>query len=337
MDFIPRVTFVMPAYNAAPYIGRAIDSILAQTCGEWRLIIINDGSTDETKNIARDYANADNRIQIMDMPAPSGCAYQPRRRGIESATTEFVAPLDADDWIAPDYLQLLIDRQGAANADAVFPTMYRISNENGSEAERFVPQPGFPLYTRTVTGRNCVAYTLDGWRMGFNGGIINRDALLRAQRAMGDGAKDVYSDELLTRHLLLELSAVTVSEARYFYFIHPASITHRPTARTLEYLNNNITLLDFCRHHYGQDSEEYLLAQRQNFHGIFEALRHINRPDMPPAERRKGLAMARTALKAADLPYLRGKVSPRYHLLLRTAGLRARHLLRLLDNTILSD
>ncbi len=215
----PCVTFVMPAYNAAPYIDRAIGSVLAQTRGDWRLIIVNDGSTDATADIARGYARSDARISVFDMPLPSGCAYQPRRRAIEMAGTELVAPLDADDWVAPDYLERLLARLADSQAEAVFPTMYSVKagekpGEKPGEPERFLPCAGFPLYAEALPGRDCVAFTLDGWRMGFNGGLIPRRALLRAQRALGESAGDVYSDELLTRNLMLDLGRVAVSEAK---------------------------------------------------------------------------------------------------------------------------
>ncbi|MDE7160916.1 MAG: glycosyltransferase [Muribaculaceae bacterium] len=335
MEITPTATFVMPAYNAAPYISRAIESILAQTRRDWRLIVVNDVSTDDTRDIVMRHAARDPRIRLLDMPRPSGCAYQPRKHAIESAETEFVAPLDADDWIAPDYLEQLIRAREERDADAVYPTMYSVNEGNESEMpRRYLPEADFQLYDRGVAGHDCIKYTLDGWRMGFNGGLIRREAYLRAQSRLDADAGGIYADELLTRFLLPELKRVTVSEARYYYFLHSASVTHVPTARALEYLDNNIFLIRHCRERYGEDSEEYRLAQRQNFHGIFEAMRRINDPAMPRGEKRKAQEMVSRSIAAADLPYLRGKVSPRYHHLLRIAGLNARHLLRLLDPLI---
>lgn len=66
----PSISIVMPAFNAAPYIGAAIDSVLAQTYPGWELVIVNDGSTDDTLAIADSYSLKDNRIRVFSMNAP---------------------------------------------------------------------------------------------------------------------------------------------------------------------------------------------------------------------------------------------------------------------------
>lgn len=64
----PLVTVVVPAYNTAPYIGRMLDCIKNQTYKNIEVIVINDGSTDETLCVAKKYADIDNRFSIIDIP-----------------------------------------------------------------------------------------------------------------------------------------------------------------------------------------------------------------------------------------------------------------------------
>ena len=90
----PKICWVMPAYNAAGFIAEAIDSVVAQTVTGWELIVVDDGSTDNTADIAARYADSDPRIRLLRMPAPSGSAYQPRKLAIEETGAEVVAPLD---------------------------------------------------------------------------------------------------------------------------------------------------------------------------------------------------------------------------------------------------
>lgn len=100
---IPTVSVITPAYNAARFIGRAIDSVLAQTFTSLELIIIDDGSTDATPDIVRAYR--DPRIVYLQQPnAGQGPA---RNRGIQACSGEYVTFLDADDF----YLPTKVERQ----------------------------------------------------------------------------------------------------------------------------------------------------------------------------------------------------------------------------------
>ena len=96
----PRVTVVMAAYNAMPYLPSSVDSILNQTLSNFRMIIVNDGSTDSSI----DYLNSinDPRVQVIHQ---ENCGQQAAaNRAIEQAETEFIARMDADDIAVPDRL-----------------------------------------------------------------------------------------------------------------------------------------------------------------------------------------------------------------------------------------
>lgn len=88
----------MPAYNAEKYIDEAIDSVISQTFANWELIIVNDGSTDDTQKIVEAYVSSDTRIKLINQENKRlGAA---RNEGIKNANGEWVAFLDADDlWI----------------------------------------------------------------------------------------------------------------------------------------------------------------------------------------------------------------------------------------------
>jgi len=101
----PRFSLVMPAYNASATIGRAIESVLAQTYPGWELIVVDDGSADRTGDIAQAHATRDPRIRVLSQ-ANAGCAAA-RRTGALTATGEFVTKVDADDELTPDALAVL--------------------------------------------------------------------------------------------------------------------------------------------------------------------------------------------------------------------------------------
>jgi glycosyltransferase involved in cell wall biosynthesis len=100
----PTVSVVIPAYNAARYLGPALDSVLAQSFGEFETIVIDDGSTDTTRAIVTRY---ESRVRLLAQSHAGVCAA--RNLGIEESRAEIIAFLDADDVWHPDHLATLVD------------------------------------------------------------------------------------------------------------------------------------------------------------------------------------------------------------------------------------
>lgn len=104
----PTVSVIMAAYNAARYIGSAIESVQAQTFSDWELIVVNDGSKDETGAIAEQFAAADKRIQVLHQ-ANSGAPGRARNAALAVAKGQFIAFLDADDLYSSERLEILVN------------------------------------------------------------------------------------------------------------------------------------------------------------------------------------------------------------------------------------
>ncbi|MEM6299439.1 MAG: glycosyltransferase [Bacteroidota bacterium] len=100
----PFVSVMMPAYNAAPYIGEAIESILSQTYANFELIILDDGSTDDTLEIAKKYATKDSRIRLLENEGNQGLAFT-RNRLLQEVKGAYLAILDSDDVSLPTRLE----------------------------------------------------------------------------------------------------------------------------------------------------------------------------------------------------------------------------------------
>jgi glycosyltransferase involved in cell wall biosynthesis len=109
-----RIDVIIPAYNVAPYIGDAIRSVLAQPVPGWRIVVVDDGSTDETVAEVRRFA--DTRIRLIRQVNAGVSAA--RNAGIEAGVSDAVLFLDADDWLGPDALAALSAALAAA-PDAV--------------------------------------------------------------------------------------------------------------------------------------------------------------------------------------------------------------------------
>ena len=98
----PRFSVVMPAFDAAASIGRAVQSVMAQTLGDWELIVVDDGSSDGTAKLVEGVR--DSRVRLLRQPH-SGLPAAARNRGIREARGDYVAFLDADDVWCPQKLK----------------------------------------------------------------------------------------------------------------------------------------------------------------------------------------------------------------------------------------
>jgi len=104
----PLVSVIIPAYNAARYIERTLESVLAQTYPNLEIIVVDDGSSDTTPEIVQAWTERDGRVQLVQQ-ANGGVAIA-RNTGIAQANGEFIAPIDADDLWHPTNLEQQIER-----------------------------------------------------------------------------------------------------------------------------------------------------------------------------------------------------------------------------------
>jgi glycosyltransferase involved in cell wall biosynthesis len=102
----PKVSVILPAYNAASFIGEAVGSLLAQTFQDFEALVIDDGSTDETYQIVETLH--DPRIRLLRNPTNLGLVAS-LNRGIEASAAALIARMDADDWSAPDRLATQVE------------------------------------------------------------------------------------------------------------------------------------------------------------------------------------------------------------------------------------
>ncbi|GAB3317761.1 glycosyltransferase family 2 protein [Hymenobacter humi] len=114
MENIPRVSVIIPSFNRFDLIPETIKSVQAQTITDWELLIVDDGSTDATREVVRSYAELDSRIRFMERShqpkGPSSC----RNIGIAAARAPYCIFLDSDDLLAPN---CLIGRLAVAHAE----------------------------------------------------------------------------------------------------------------------------------------------------------------------------------------------------------------------------
>jgi glycosyltransferase involved in cell wall biosynthesis len=140
----PLVSIIVPCYNQAQYLDEAIQSVIDQTYFNWECIIVNDGSTDRTDNVAKRWVIEDKRIIYLNKK--NGGLSSARNSGIKYATGVFVLPLDADDKIANNYVDLAIR---SFQVDDSLKIVYSKAEKFGGEIGAW-QLPPFSLYNLSI-------------------------------------------------------------------------------------------------------------------------------------------------------------------------------------------
>lgn len=120
----PMLSIIVPMYNAQDTISECIDSILDQKFKEYELILVDDGSTDDTLKICKTYAEKDQRIIIVPLEKNMGLI-NARKTGVEIAKAEYIGFVDSDDWIERDMYSNLINIQEKFDCDLISSGIYR--------------------------------------------------------------------------------------------------------------------------------------------------------------------------------------------------------------------
>lgn len=112
-----KISVILPVYNGEKYLRECIDSVLKQTYTDFELIIVDDGSRDDTEKICKAYAAADKRIRLISRQNEG--LVSARIRGLAEAQGEYISFVDADDWWDEIFLQTIADEREAGDFDLV--------------------------------------------------------------------------------------------------------------------------------------------------------------------------------------------------------------------------
>ena len=137
---IPLVSVIMPAYNAELFIEKAILSVANQTFSDWELLVIDDGSSDQTPTIVSKLASADHRIKFLINKENMGCA-KSRNRGLDIAVGKYIAFLDSDDIWHPQKLERQLEAIKNSGVGICYCSYEIIdASENNVKADYIVPE-----------------------------------------------------------------------------------------------------------------------------------------------------------------------------------------------------
>ena len=109
------ISVIVPAYNIGPYLSRSLDSLLAQTYQNLEIIVVDDGSSDNTAAVMREYAEKSDRIRTFFKE--NGGVTSARLRGVRESTGDWIAFMDGDDYVEPQMYARLLENAQSCGAD----------------------------------------------------------------------------------------------------------------------------------------------------------------------------------------------------------------------------
>lgn len=216
-----KVSVITPFFNCLPYLEECVHSVLAQTLPKIELILIDDGSTDGSEELADDFAKIDGRVRVIHQ-ANKGVSAA-RNAGLAAARGEYIGFVDADDFVDPE----LYEKQYACAIDYsadIISAAYRLC-KNGSEPDADIPppfEPGLILthndIQRFAAGMHSSGCFLFVWRNLFANRLI-AEHHIRFDEQIRIGEDTLFNMECFLR----AQSATGLGYAGYHYRIHPES------------------------------------------------------------------------------------------------------------------
>ena len=131
----PKVSIIIPVYNAEQYLRQCLDSVVNQTVKDIEIIVVNDSSTDGSCNIIEEYAKRDSRVVAINLykTKEQGNA---RNEGLKIARGEYITFVDADDWVTNNFVEVLYNEIEKNRLDIVSASLYFYNNSQAKIVDR---------------------------------------------------------------------------------------------------------------------------------------------------------------------------------------------------------
>lgn len=212
-----QISIIIPVYNDEKYITETLDSVIGQTFSDWQAICINDGSTDNSLKILKQYAKRDKRIQIIDQK--NAGVIVARTNGINKAKSPYIFMLDGDDKIAPTTLEKMYQAITHSRGDIITCRVMQFGEENG---EMLLPAPNKLNMSKT----NC---------------LVNAALMRKSDFIACGGFDERFSAMIEDYDLWLNLiynfnkKIYRIPEILFFYRIKPKNLSRNQQKRKTHY------------------------------------------------------------------------------------------------------
>ncbi len=247
------VSVIVPVYNIEKYISICVESLLVQTYSEIEIILVDDGSTDNSGQICDEFAIRDNRIKVIHKKNEG--QVKARSAGMELSTGSYITCVDGDDWLEENTILKILDAGRGTDVICFAVTEEYEDGTNGRKKNTVKEglytknEELYELYSKMLMNGNFFEMGILPYLCGK---LIKRDLLIRCQKEVPDNL--FYAEDVACIYpCILEADSVYVSnETLYHYRIHGASMVGKEV--TLEKLNSVFGTLErsFQRHHMAE-------------------------------------------------------------------------------------
>lgn len=226
------VSVILPVYNVEKYIEKCIDSLINQTYKQIEILIIDDGSVDDSRVIADRLALKDNRIKVIHKL--NGGVASARNMGLKMAMGDFIIFVDPDDWVTSDHVEYLLKLQSRDNADVCMTTA--LFTQNGEKQNKKIVE-------KTILPAEAATLLLSpNMYVGSYGKIYRKKWLIDNNLLQNE---NIYSGEGLhfTVKVVQYANCITVSNKKIYYYRRNVS-TSATTKFNINMFSNNEQSLD---------------------------------------------------------------------------------------------
>ncbi len=214
-------TVIIPTYNRADVLPRAIESVLNQTVQDFELIIVDDGSTDATRSVVQRYARTDERIRYIEHETNRGVAAA-QNTGIDAATGEYVTFLGSDDELKPPFLEKSVGKLETLSSCCAGVHVTLECRNDGQFEELYEAMPVLPVTESIDIEIVYVART---------GGMTLRREAIEEVGPFDVRFKNIEDTDYWTR-LLQRYRLVGIKEPLYIYHLHDNQKNDDPVRQT---------------------------------------------------------------------------------------------------------
>lgn len=250
------ISVIIPVYNVEKYLSRCIDSVLKQTYTNYEIILVNDGSTDDSGRICDNYSKTKANIRVIHKEN-AGLSHA-RNIGIENATGSHVYFLDSDDYITPDCLQVLYENM-QGNKASVSCGSFGFFDDNGLYNE---DKSLNKVYT--YVGRDACVELLYGRKFYTSSCniLLKREIAIKNLFPIGK----FHEDEMTTFRYFLDTPKVVITEKHtYFYYQREGSIMHTFGQPVIDEIMSADYYVEFCMK-YDQNIYRASLFKKYNLY-----------------------------------------------------------------------
>ncbi len=220
-----KVSVIVPVYNVEKYLHRCVDSIISQTYENLEIILVDDGSPDNSGKICDEYAKKDNRIQVVHKS--NGGISSARNAGIKTSTGDYIVYVDSDDWLEKNAIEMLHKTIIDENVDLVMGN-YFVSDDNGTNnANTYAEKISNKKFVKGTEEfeNNVIMPFVNGQRACFIWLFITKKSFLLDEKIFDEGISFV-EDGLYTLKLIKKINSMYFLDMPlYHYFTNQNGLT----------------------------------------------------------------------------------------------------------------